>query len=208
MNNQKTGRRTLLWSVIMSAPGPLILGFGLIIGRSITQIADFVRRSAELIAIITAFVIYKITTKNGECDETRKKELEKISNIIVGIMMCLGGGIMLALAFMSDNEDAGNVIPSLVVALLGLIANTIFAIKYIKLNREEPNAILAVQARLYRAKMFVDACVTFALLTVIIAPGTEFSHFSDIIGSAVVSVYLIFCGIQTIFERLLKKSKK
>ena len=73
MNNKKSGSRTLLWSVIMSSPGPLVVGLGLMAGRSSTQIADFVRRSAELLAIIMSFVIYKVTTKDGACDEAKKQ---------------------------------------------------------------------------------------------------------------------------------------
>ncbi len=60
MNSQKSGSRTLLMSVLMSAPGPLILGLGLLSGRSATQIADFFRRSSELLAIIMAYIVYKI----------------------------------------------------------------------------------------------------------------------------------------------------
>ena len=56
-NTKKSGTKTLLWSVIMSAPGPLIIGLGLMVGRSSTQIADFVRRSSELLAIIMAYAI-------------------------------------------------------------------------------------------------------------------------------------------------------
>ncbi len=73
MEHKKSGSNTLLWSVLMSAPGPLIIGFGLLVGRSSTQIADFVRRSSELLAIIMAYIVYKITTKDGICDTQRKK---------------------------------------------------------------------------------------------------------------------------------------
>ena len=52
MLEKKSGAKTLLWSVIMSSPGPLVVGLGLLAGSSATQIADFVRRSAELLAII------------------------------------------------------------------------------------------------------------------------------------------------------------
>ena len=53
----KSEKKTLLMSVLMSAPGPLIIGFGLLLGKSSTQIADFVRRSAELLGIIMAYVV-------------------------------------------------------------------------------------------------------------------------------------------------------
>ena len=58
MSNKKSGARTLLWSVLMSSPGPLVVGLGLLSGRSSTQIADFVRRSAELLAIIMSFIVF------------------------------------------------------------------------------------------------------------------------------------------------------
>jgi len=201
---KKSGTKTLLWSVIMSAPGPLIIGLGLFVGRSSTQIADFVRRSSELLAIIMAYVVYKITTKDGVCDTVRKDKLERFSNLFVGAMMCLGGSLMLLLAFVSENEDKGNVIPGLAIALLGVIANTIFWRKYTKLNKQEPNAILAVQARLYRAKSLVDSCVTIALLSVALFPESQVSYYLDLIGSVIVALYLIWCGIQTILERIKK----
>lgn len=205
MSNKKSGNRTLLWSVIMSSPGPLVVGLGLMAGRSSTQIADFVRRSSELLAIIMAFVTYKITTKDGQEDLLKKEKIERFSNLFVGAMMCLGGSIMLILALVAENDEKGNVIPGLTIAVLGVIANTIFWRKYTKLNKQEPNPILAVQARLYRAKSLVDSCVTIALLSVALAPGTQFSYYLDTIGSVIVAVYLIFCGIQTIGERIRQK---
>lgn len=202
---KKSGAKTLLWSVIMSAPGPLIIGLGLFVGRSSTQIADFVRRSSELLAIIMAYIVYKITTKDGVCNTEKKERLEKLSNLFVGAMMCLGGTLMLLLAFASETEDKGNVIPGLVIALLGVVANTLFWRKYTKLNRQEPNAIIAVQARLYRAKSLVDGCVTIALLSVALLPESPVSYYLDLVGSVIVALYLIWCGVQTIAERLKKK---
>lgn len=202
MSNKKSGSRTLLWSVLMSAPGPLVVGLGLLAGRSATQIADFVRRSAELLAILMAYVTYRLTTQDGQTDAAKKERLERISNLFVGAMMCLGGSIMLVLAFVSGSKEQGNVIPGLAIAVLGVVANTIFWRKYARLHRREPNAILAVQTRLYRAKSLVDLCVTAALLSVLLAPGTPFSHYFDRIGSIIVAAYLVFCGAKTIRERL------
>ena len=202
MSNQKNGSRTLLMSVLMSAPGPLVVGLGLLSGRSATQIADFFRRSSELLAIIMAYAVFKITTRDGIRDESRKAKLERYSNLFVGAMMCLGGSIMLVLAFFSENTDKGNVIPGLTIAVLGVIANTIFWRKYTKLNKSEPNAILAVQARLYRAKSLVDGCVTAALISVAAFPQSAVSYYLDLVGSIIVALYLILCGIQTIRERM------
>ena len=200
MSNKKSGAQTLLWSVLMSSPGPLVVGLGLLSGKSSTQIADFIRRSAELLAIIMSFIVFKLTTKDEVCNEEKKQKLERISNVFVGAMMCVGGIFMIILAFMTDNSDKGNVIPGLAIAVMGVIANSIFWRKYTHLNKIEPNAILMVQARLYRAKTLVDGCVTIALLSVVIAPATQLSFYLDFIGSLIVAVYLVWCGIRTIYE--------
>ena len=91
------------------------------------------------------------------------------------------------------------------IALLGVVANTLFWRKYTKLNKAEPNAIIAVQARLYRAKSLVDTCVSIALLSVVLFPGTKISFYLDFVGTIVVAVYLAWCGIKTIMERVAEK---
>ena len=203
--NNASGSRTMLLSVLMSAPGPLILGLGLMAGRSSTQIADFVRRSAELLGIIMAFVVYRITTKEGVCDEGRKAKLERCSNAFVGAMMCLGGSLMVLLTFFSGSEDKGNVVPAMCISAMGMAANFAFWLKYTRLDRKEPNAILRVQARLYRAKAMVDTCVTAALLSVLIWPQSQVSQWLDFVGSLVVAVYLIYCGVRTVIEAAKRK---
>jgi len=204
--NVKSGSRTLLLSVLMSAPGPLVVGLGLLAGRSTTQMADFVRRSAELLGIIMAYVVYRITTREGTCTAARRTVLENCSNVFVGAMMCLGGSVMVLLAFLSDTGDKGNVIPGLIIAVLGVIANSAFWWKYTRLNRQHPNGILQVQSRLYRAKSLVDGCVTIALLSVVIAPASPVSWWLDFVGSLVVSLYLIWCGGKTIREAVKKEN--
>ena len=198
--NKKSGSNTLLMSVIMSAPGPLVVGLGLITGKSSTQLADFFRRSAELLAIIAAFTVYKLTNRNGEADEMRKARLERGSNMFVGAMMCLSGAIMLCITAFGGSTEKGNVIPGLVIAVMGVVANTIFWLRYTKLSRQSGNAILAVQSRLYRAKALVDLCVTVVLLTVAVFPLAGITNHLDIIGSVIVAIYLIWCGIKTIWE--------
>lgn len=200
MDSKKSGSKTLLLSVIMSSPGPLVVGLGLLVGKSSTQLADFVRRSSELVAIIISYIIYTITTKEDEVDLVKKEKLEKISNICVGIAMCLGGAIMLILAFTSTNTGKGNVLPGLSIAIMGVIANTLFWRKYTKLNKENPNAIIEVQARLYRAKSFVDTCVSIALLSVFLFPTSSISYYLDVIGTCIVSIYLMYSGYQTLKE--------
>lgn len=195
----KSGSRTLLMSVLMSSPGPIVVGLGLLAGRSATQLADFVRRSAELLAIIVSFVVYRIT--GDEACDARRGVLERRSNLFVGSVMCLSGAAMLFVALFSPGGETGNVIPGLSIAVLGVIANGLFWRKYARLSRETGNAILAVQSRLYRAKTLVDTCVTAALVTVALFPGSQAARWLDLGGSVVVAVYLICCGVKTIREQ-------
>lgn len=200
---QKKGSKTLLMSVLMSAPGPLLLGVGLLSGRSSTQIADFVRRSIELLAIIASFAAYRITARQQLTPE-KKRRLERRVNRFVGAAMLLAGLLMLGVAMLSGGGDKGNVLYGLIIAFMGVIANAIFWLRYRRLSRMEHDAILAVQSRLYRAKTFVDLCVTAALLSVLLAPGTPVSYWLDMIGSAVVAVYLAYSGGKIIADTVEK----
>ena len=203
MAAERSGAKTLLLSVLMSAPGPLEIGLGLMTGRSSTQLADFFRRSAELLAIICSFAVYQLTQKEEE-STARRVKLEKGSNIFVGTAMCIGGVIMICIALFAQSEDKGNVLPGLIIALLGVVANTLFFLKYTKLNKVEANAILSVQSRLYRAKALVDGCVVVALLAVMLFPASPVAGLLDTAGSVIVAGYLAFCGVKTIVESVKK----
>lgn len=197
----KSGERTLLASVVLSSPGPIVVGLGLLMGRSSTQLSDFIRRTAELAAIIISWIIFRITHKDGAEDEAYKARLEHIANLCVGAAMCLSGAIMLLITFLSHGGEKGNVIPGLVISILGMITNTWFWLRYGKLNRETPNVILASQSKLYRAKSLVDTCVTLALASIVVFPGSTAAVYMDVAGSSVVSVYLFVTGAIIIFGK-------
>lgn len=195
---QKSGERTLLASVLLSSPGPIVVGIALFFGRSSTQLADFIRRTSELVAIIVSWIVFRIVHKSDEFDALRKEKLEGTANSCVGAAMCLSGAAMIFIAMFSSNTEKGNVIPGLVIAVLGVITNSWFWLRYRKLNNEKPDAILSAQSKLYRAKSLVDACVVIALTFVTIAPGTALAMYVDLCGSIIVAVYLIMSGIITI----------
>ncbi|MBO5496891.1 MAG: transporter, partial [Oscillospiraceae bacterium] len=58
-----------------------------------------------------------------------------------------------------------------------------------------------VQARLYGAKSAVDICVTIALAAVMAFPGTRAAFWLDRIGSVLVALYMLRCGIKTVAEQ-------
>ena len=195
---REAGERTLLTSVVLSSPGPIVVGAGLFLGRSSTQIADFIRRTAELAAIVVSWIVFRLLHKDGGPEAERKSRLEKTANSCVGAAMCLSGVAMLLIALFSSHSDKGNVIPGLVIALLGVTTNTWFWLRYRKLNLQKPDAILAVQSKLYRAKSLVDGCVTVALTVIALAPGTPAARYFDVIGSIAVAIYLTASGAVTL----------
>jgi divalent metal cation (Fe/Co/Zn/Cd) transporter len=151
-------------------------------------------------ALIVSFVLYYVTNKNDDFDADRKAELERKGNTFVGVIMCISGLSMIIMTMLTGKEDKGNVIPALIIAALGAATNTFFWRRYTVLHKRQGNSILGVQARLYGAKSFVDICVTAALAAVMAMPGTKASFFFDTIGSVIVSLYMIYCGIRTIKE--------
>ena len=191
----RSGQRTLLASVLLSAPGPLVVGIGLFYGRSSTQLADFVRRTAELLAITVSWVIYGVTNKDQGVDAKKRERLERIADISVGVAMCISGVAMALITLMSTNTEKGNVVPGLVIAGLGVIVNVWFWLRYTRLNKKTPNPILSVQARLYRAKSLVDAVVTATLTTILVAPEAPAAYFMDKAGSLFVAGYLVVNGV-------------
>ena len=198
---KKSSFRTLLLSVLFSASGPIVLGLGLLVGHSSTQIADFTRRTAELLALIVALIVYSVTNKRQDMTEERKKDLERKGNLFTGAIMCVSGLSMLVLAVLSTDGDKGNVVPAMAIAFMGVVANSIFWRRYTVLARAQGNSILDVQARLYGAKTAVDICVTSALAAVLLFPGTGVSYWLDKAGTALVSLYMLRCGIKTIQEQ-------
>ena len=204
MKNTNVSKRTLLLSVLMSSPGPLIVGISLITGKSSTQLADFIRRTIELLAIILSFIVYCITVKDDKVDEIKKQKLEKGANIFVSVAMVLSGIVMTFLALFSTDTDQGNVIPGLIIALMSVTANSLFWVKYTKLGQAENSKILILQSKLYRAKTFVDASVVITLSTVLLSTNVLVEHYFDMVGTLCVSAYLIFTGAQTLIKELKK----
>ncbi len=188
------GERTLLASVLLSSPGPVVVGAGLFLGRSSTQLADFVRRTAELAAIIVSWAVFRYANREGAGDGVKKARLEHAAAMGIGLAMCLGGAAMALLAFLSEKGEKGNVVPGLVIAVLGVLTNSWFWLRYRRLDRKDPNRILAVQSRLYRAKSLVDLCVTAALLSVVLSPASSVAFYMDVAGSIAVAAYLLASG--------------
>jgi len=191
--------KTLLTSLLLSAPGPLVTGFALVSSHSTTQLADFLRRGVELVAIFISWWVFRQLHRDTALSEARQARLEQAAGLsTAGAMVCSGAVLLgVALSRISVFEPGGNVIPGLVIAVLGLLTNGWFWWRYAALTREQYSAVIAAQQQLYRAKTSVDLCVTVALLAVAVAPTHPLTRYIDLLGSIMVAVYLLWSGLRT-----------
>lgn len=158
---------------------------------SATQIADAIRRTVELAALVTGWWVFR--KRKGALTQEERSRLERRSELSVAIAMACSGAAMLGIgAYRFFSYDpGGNVLVGLTVAVLGAGVNAGFWLRYSRLQRHAFDPVLAVQQRLYRAKTFVDLCVTTALLTVALIPWHPVTKYVDSMGSMVVAFYLI-----------------
>src|SRR5690606_13998107 len=131
--------RTLLIALLVSVPGPLLTGIAAATSLSTTQVADFVRRSAELVALFLSWWVFRQLQRNAALQEAEQTRLERAAGLSVAGAMAFSGAVMiiLALSRLSAFEPGGNVIPGLTIASLGVVANGLFWRRYANLTREQ-----------------------------------------------------------------------
>jgi len=192
--------RTLLVALLLSLWAPLATGLAVLLSRSTTQLADFVRRSAELVALAITWAVYRHLRRRGDLDAARRASLERLATRGVAAALALSGAVMLLLAAgrLRSFEPGGDVRLGLAIALLGLATNGWFWRRFGALARERPDALIDAQRRLYRAKVAVDACVIAALATVLWAPGHPATRWVDLGGSVAVALYLGWSAWRTV----------
>jgi divalent metal cation (Fe/Co/Zn/Cd) transporter len=206
LSKEQTSSRekTLLTALLLSAPGPLVTGIAVVTSQSTTQLADFLRRGMELVAIFISWWVFRKLHRNAAPDEARQARLERAAGLSTAGAMACSGVILLAVALsrLSVFEPGGNVTMGLVIAILGAVTNGWFWRRYTVLTREQYSAVIAAQQQLYRAKTMVDACVIAALGAVAIAPAHPATRYVDLLGSITVAVYLLWSGLRAAQKHL------
>jgi divalent metal cation (Fe/Co/Zn/Cd) transporter len=185
--------RTLLVALLLSAWAPLATGLAVALSHSTTQLADFVRRTVELVAIAVAWAVFRHLRRRDPAPAERER-LERIAARSVAVALTVSGGVMLVLALFRAGTftPGGDVRLGLAVAVLGLLTNGWFWRRYAAFGRARASRLIDGQRRLYRAKSVVDACVIAALATVAVAPSHPATRWVDLVGSLVVGLYLLW----------------
>ncbi len=193
------GEKTLLWSLLLSAPGPLVTGYAVMTSRSTTQLADFLRRTTELVAIFVSWRVYK-ALQHKSTDFGYKRRLQRTANLCVGGAMIASGAIMLLVACFgfSSGTDKGNVTVGLTIAVLGLVTNSWFWWRYRAMSLHGKESVMEAQRNLYQAKSLVDLCVVTALGAVAVAPISRVTGYIDVVGSVIVALFLLWNGTSVV----------
>jgi divalent metal cation (Fe/Co/Zn/Cd) transporter len=196
--------KTLLMALLLSAPGPLVTGFAAVSSHSSTQLADFIRRSMELVALFLSWWVFRKLQRNQALAEADQVRLERMAGIgVAGALICSGAVMLIvAMSRLSVYQPGGGVTLGLVIAILGLLTNGWFWWRYTILTHEQYSSVIATQQRLYRAKTCVDLCVVTALAAVAIAPAQPATRYVDILGSVTVAGYLMWSGLRLMQSHL------
>ena len=180
--------KTLSLSVFFSSFGPFITFYALFQTTSSTQLADFIRRTVELVVLILALVVFKSNNK------TRLKSLYEYA---VGGVLMISGVIIVGLSVRDGFRQAlpeGTIWFGLAVAFLGIFFNGYFWLKYKAYNQEESSSVMAKQSKLYQAKTLVDVSVVLGLFSVFLFSGERLGFYLDTAMAFVVGLYLIVRG--------------
>lgn len=194
--------RTLLLAIVLSAFGPFVTGYAVVVSESATQLADFLRRTIELGAMVISWAVFRYLVRDsapGASSAARRRMLRGVAEGSVAAAMGASALIIAGLAFarIGTFTPAGNVYPGLAVALLGFGVNTAFQLRYAAMTRERYDSIIAAQRRLYLGKSAVDLCVAAALAAVAIAPGHPATAGIDLAGSFAVALYLAAYAVRS-----------
>lgn len=194
--------KTLLLAILLSVWAPLTTGLAVLMSQSTTQVADFIRRTVELVALFISWQVFRIVEggkRSHALDLQAKARVEKIAAWSVAVALGCSGAVMLGLALTRLNsfQPGGNVSLGLAIAILGLITNSWFWQRYRRMTREHYNPVIASQVPLYRAKAFVDLCVILALSAVLISPAHPATRLVDLSGSLAVAFYLLWSSLRS-----------
>lgn len=185
----RSREKTLRVAVFLSAWAPFATFAALLIGRSTTQAADFVRRTVEFGAVLGSWIAFRRVQRVSDADRAK---IERSVRVVVGVALVLSAVAILTVAVVRWLRPAptGNVILGFVIAGLGAGVNAWFWARYERFEKQERSPIVTAQARLYRAKTFVDVAVLLALGSVWIFGDSIVGRVVDLAGSVFVALYL------------------
>ncbi len=154
-----------------------------------------------VVLFLSWYVYRKLRRGNFENEAQRLKWERSVGLSAGGVMACSGTAMLVMAVFrLAPRNPGGNAALGLGIAILGLVTNAFFLVRYRRITREVPGSVIGVQVTLYSAKTSVDVFVVAGLLAVTKAPGHPVTRSLDLLGSLVVACYLVWNGLRTIWQ--------
>lgn len=191
--------KTFIISILLSTPGVIVLFIGALMGKSSTQLADLIRKSLELIALIASFIIFLITI-NRHLEKNEETKLNSFVNVIIACSMFVSGIMIVIVSILNLHKERGNVTLSLIISILGVMTNGYLYFKYRKFSKEN-DSFHSLQ-ELYKAKTIIDFVVSLSLLIMTLFKEMFFINYVDLCGCLIVVGYLVYTGIHLIIKKV------
>lgn len=183
---------------ILSLLAPLVTGIAFILGQTNILLADFFRRTAELLALFLAWFVFRKVAKgsNREYNYGYHK-LEDLSSLFVGLIMIISFIIILysSINRLINPSPSGWLLPGLIIASLGFIVNGWFWKRNYQLNKKEPTPVFEAQWRLYRVKTLIDFFVIITLILDMTLSSNLWSIYIDFFASLIIASILLVSGL-------------
>ncbi|MBE0411760.1 MAG: hypothetical protein IBX69_18690, partial [Anaerolineales bacterium] len=90
--------KTLLVALLLSMWAPLATGIAVILSQSTTQLADFIRRSVELVALFVSWFVFRTILRRKGIAESDKARLERIASLLTATALVFSGLVILVVA--------------------------------------------------------------------------------------------------------------
>lgn len=193
-NIAREKERTLRAAWLISLTAPLATAAAFLLGRSAVQLADFIRRTSELLALFLAW----LTLRKVSAGETAEynygyARLESLSSLLISVVMFISFGLITysSLLRFLDPVPLGWVAPGLVVPAGGMVVNGWFWRRGSLLARSESTPVIEAQWRLCRSKTILDVCVLVTLVVAVILGDGPWTRRTDLAGSLAIGVFLL-----------------
>lgn len=204
---KKEKERTLRAAWIISSSAPLVTGFAFYQSGSVTVLADFFRRTLELLVLFSNWLIYKkILRSEEEIKEIDTKKLEGYAARGVMVVMGLSFFVIFfnAIGQLKDPQPIGKIWVAMTIGILGMLVNGTFWWKNRSLAKREESSIFYAQWKLYRAKALMDVTLVIILSSSKIFEGYPLALYFDPVGSIVISFFLLYSSYSIWLNKIKK----
>ncbi len=198
MSSWSVGKeRTLLAGWLLALWSPVTYGWAAYVGQSTMMMADLLRRSTELAALVLAWAVYR-WARTRNVDMAIYSRWETKANLLVASVMGLSVvviGIQSYRRFL-DPGELGDLRWGILLGFLGVLVNGWFWRRHQAYAREAHSPLSESQYRLFRSKALLDAYVVLNLSTAVYVRQQSWGLYVDALGALVPAAVLAVSALQ------------